>query len=91
MTTRLIGHRVLLSDNRVVFIGKAEGDDREVTYVGFKNEHGKETKFTLSKEATEALKSLLNDPNFGEPSYGINNDNTPIEVHFYWKEYDLDK
>lgn len=55
------GHLKMLDDVRLVFIGE-DADHPELMYLGFRNQEGEDTKLTLSKEAYQALRNLMNEP-----------------------------
>jgi len=59
------GHLKMIDDTRLVFVGEDPGDSERV-YLAFRNADGKDTKITLSREAYQALKFLINEPFKGE-------------------------
>ena len=63
---KVVGRRIDMADGRFVFLGTSE-DDPPAYYVGFRNIHGEDTKFTLTNEAMTALRELLANPDVGLP------------------------
>lgn len=59
------GHLVKLSHGRLVFLGESPKEP-DLFFVAFRNNEGNETKFTLSREAKEALTELLTEKFKGE-------------------------
>jgi len=55
---RIAGRKVQIDTVRHVFVGYAEGD-LDTVFVEFKNSDGELTRLRLSKEAADALASLL--------------------------------
>jgi hypothetical protein len=55
------GTTIELDDVRLVFVGR-NPDQPGVTYIGFRNEHGEDTKIKISREARAALIDLLMNP-----------------------------
>lgn len=62
----VLGRTINLSKGRVVFLGTSKITP-DTYYFGFLSEDGDELKFSLSREAKEALYTLLTNPMAGMP------------------------
>ena len=58
---KIKGHLAQLSDNRLVFLARKEGD-YNTWFLAFKNDEGGEMAFKLSNDAMDTLVRLYNKP-----------------------------
>ena len=61
--SEILGRKIDLPEGRFVFFAAAD----ETYYLGFRNQQGQQTRLSLSREAKDALRALLSDPEAGLP------------------------